>query len=684
MLFIQECKLDDSFPDAQFDIPGYKLYRYDCTANMGGIMAYVRDDITQCRLSHMENIACVSGRIECLIIEIVVKSEKWLFCSMYKQPKVTDNDFKYVFDQFINDINSKYSNVVIVGDLNINMSRQSHCLNDIMNTYGLSNIIKSPTCYKSSVPTMIDVIISNQPKRLQGVTTIDTGLSDFHHMICCATKLHIPKRVPKTMFYRSYKHFNETKYQQDLMYAPFHVAEIFDNIDDVYWFQENLLKSIINENVPLKKRIVRNSQLPYMNSRLRREINYKNMLRRKFLRCKTTNNWERYRVHRNYVVKLRKLSMQNYMKAKCNVGSDSQAFWRTVGPLISDKRKQTNDNLSLVENDDIVNNKMKMCDIFNEYFANVVQDIGNDACIVGCSDGDIDSIVSTHCDHSSIKYIKEEIVANSSFSFSTVSTDIIFKKLQKLNPRKATGIDGIPPKLIKLGANQLTGPLHYIINKCILSGVFPTALKCAQVTPVFKKGDEWDKKNYRPISVLPCLSKILESVIREQLSTYFEKHFSPLLSGFRKGHSCEHVLYNFTETCKAAMDNNQVCCAVLSDLSKAFDCLPHQLLLAKFNAYGLDKLSCRLIAHYFMNRTQCVKLADVQSGMQVISKGAAQGSMFGPFAFNVLINDLLYIIEKLCPVYNYADDTSICCTASNFHEARHDAEHCTGVMMDWF
>ena len=77
---------------------------------------------------------------------------------------------------------------------------------------------------------MIDVIISNQPKRLQCVTTIDTGLSDFQHMICCATKLHIPKRVPKTVFYRSYKYFNETKYQQDLMYAPFHVAEIFDNI----------------------------------------------------------------------------------------------------------------------------------------------------------------------------------------------------------------------------------------------------------------------------------------------------------------------------------------------------------------------------------------------------------------------------------------------------------------------
>ena len=85
-----------------------------------------------------------------------------------------------------------------------------------------------------------------------------------------------------------------------------------------------------------------------------------------------------------------------------------------------------------------------------------------------------------------------------------------------------------------------------------------------------------------------------------------------------------------------------------------------------------------------MNRTQCVKLTDVKGGMQVISKGAAQGSMFGPFTFKVVINDLLYIIEKLCPVYNYADDTSIWCAVSNVQEARHSAEQCTGVMVDWF
>ena len=115
---------------------------------------------------------------------------------MYKPPKVRDNEFKCVFDQFINDIYSKYSNEVILGDLNINVSRQTHCLNEKMNTYGLINVITSSICYQNAV-------------KIQA-------------------KLHISKRVPKTVFYRKYRHFNETKYQQDIMYTLFHVADIFN------------------------------------------------------------------------------------------------------------------------------------------------------------------------------------------------------------------------------------------------------------------------------------------------------------------------------------------------------------------------------------------------------------------------------------------------------------------------
>ena len=113
--------------------------------------------------------------------------------------------------------------------------------------------------------------------RLQGVLTFYTGLSDHHDMACFASKVHVPKKIPRTIIYRTYKNFNETKYLNDLQSSPFHVTEIFESVDDIYWFQETLLKCVVDENAPLKRRIARNSQLSYMNGNLRREINYKNI-----------------------------------------------------------------------------------------------------------------------------------------------------------------------------------------------------------------------------------------------------------------------------------------------------------------------------------------------------------------------------------------------------------------------
>ena len=132
--------------------------------------------------------------------------------------------------------------------------------------------------------------------------------------------------------------------------------------------------------------------------------------------------------------------------------------------------------------------------------------------------------------------------------------------------------------------------------------LFPTALKKAEITPIYKKGDNLIKDNYRPVSVLSSMSKIFEGVIVDQLSKYFECHLSPYVSGFRKCYDCQGVLIRFTETIKSHLDNNKIAGAVLTDLSKAFDCLPHDLLICKMYNYGISKSSCKLISSYFKDR----------------------------------------------------------------------------------
>ncbi len=191
---------------------------------------------------------------------------------------------------------------------------------------------------------------------------------------------------------------------------------------------------------------------------------------------------------------------------------------------------------------------------------------------------------------------------------------------------------------------------------CIKTCTFPEMLKCAEIMPAYKKGDVHDKKNYRPMSILPVLSKVFEGIITDQLKPFFENVYSPYLSGFRKNHNCQDVLLRFVEKCKWSIDNNYAYGAILTDLSKAFDCLPHRLIVSKLNAYGLHERASMLMANYFTDRKQRVKIGVERSEWLRMLKGTPQGSILGPFVFNVFQNDLMYMMCNTCDIYNYADE----------------------------
>jgi hypothetical protein len=299
---------------------------------------------------------------------------------------------------------------------------------------------------------------------------------------------------------------------------------------------------------------------------------------------------------------------------------------------------------------------------------------------------DFDSIIASHSDEECIERIRRGFRQDgrSPFTFKEINEDVVLKKLLKINIKKSTGHDQLPPKMIKLGATYLSGPIKSIINKSIRTSTFPSELKAAEVTPIFKKTDMLDKANYRPISILPCFSKNVESIYVEQLSCYFESLFAPALSGFGKAHNCQHVLIDFIEKCKNSLDNNNVYGALLTDLSRAFDCLPPKLLISKLNAYGVDAKSCMMLANYFLGRKQRVKLAHTRSDWKGIVKGAPQGSLMGPFTYNVHTNDLLLLIMLICDVFNYADDNTVGCSGENVEDVRKQLEIVSNVMINWF
>ena len=208
-------------------------------------------------------------------------------------------------------------------------------------------------------------------------------------------------------------------------------------------------------------------------------------------------------------------------------------------------------------------------------------------------------------------------------------------------------------------------------------------MKNAELSPVYKRHN-LDKINYRPVSVLTAVSKLNESVMNDQLWQYFINIFHELLCAFRKKYSCQSTLVKIIEDWKESLDKNNVIGALIMDLSKAFDSLPHGLLIAKFRAYGLSLSACDLLSSYLSNRHQRVKIKGSRSEWHEVKKGVPQGSILGPLLFDVFVNDMFHFVDK-CSLYNYADDNSISTASPCVHDVKDRLQQYHGmVFCKWF
>ena len=260
--------------------------------------------------------------------------------------------------------------------------------------------------------------------------------------------------------------------------------------------------------------------------------------------------------------------------------------------------------------------------------------------------------------HPSILNIKENVTLQAQFSFSPISLEDIHTELKALDIKKAIPFMNIPPKQLKEAIYIIDKPLQNIWNHEILENhKYPSKLKLADVTPIHKKLQTVIKSNYRPVSVLPVVSKVFERIMDKQINEYMEKYLSPYLCGYRKGYSCQHALIVMIERWKKSRDNGGLAGGVLMDLSKAFDTIFHKLMIAKLHAYGFDIPSLEIIYDYFSDRWQRTKINTSFSTWSLILCGLAQGSVLGPKFFNIYLNDLFYIFIETY-VCNMADDTT--------------------------
>ena len=214
----------------------------------------------------------------------------------------------------------------------------------------------------------------------------------------------------------------------------------------------------------------------------------------------------------------------------------------------------------------------------------------------------VPSVLNTFENHPNINNIKSKKF-NSTFSFENTYTDVVMKVINNLNVAKTCQVNDIPTKVIKINKDIFANFITDHFNYCIANGEFPDELKHADVIPVHKKNEKCNKTNYRPVSILTNISKIYEKLLYDQLSKYFDSLLATNQCEFRKGFSSQYCLLVMLEKFKEAIDRGNQFGTLLTDLSKAFDCIDHKLLIAKLYEYGVSSSALNIISSYLEHRT---------------------------------------------------------------------------------
>ena len=388
-------------------------------------------------------------------------------------------------------------------------------------------------------------------------------------------------------------------------------------------------------------RLVKGRKCSWLSHELKVLMDSRDKLLKKARKTKKECDWSAYKTMKNRCNnKIKQAKQKHYKELLLENSQNPSKFWNCIKELFP----KTTTPITATTSNDPSKNLEKANSLCN-FFSNVAHSLKSKAFKLRDFKWEMPKVQTSNFH---------------SFHFAYVSRIFVERELKKLQRRKAAGIDNIPPGLLKDAAHPVSGPLTHIVNLSLSTGIVPSEWKVAKVTAIHKGGSTSDQNNFRPISVLPICSKILERAVHNQLSNYLESNnlLSKRQFGYRKQRSTELATLLFVDDIRKAVDQGLVVGALYVDLSKAFDTLSHSVLLEKIRSFGLNGVALEWFIDYLFNRKQYCIIDKSASDQMSITCGVPQGSILGPLLFLMYFNDFEMCIRN-AKCLNFADDTVI-------------------------
>ena len=673
---IFKCDLDQRL-NLQYYHPLISRHRTDDTRGGVGLFIkqqfnyHIRDDLS----------VFIPHVMESLFIECETPAKKKIIIGTIYRPNTAPRADLDVYSKTLIDIldivNSEKRDCVILGDMNIDLLKY----NDHMktNSYiddifacGFITTITKPTRVTDHSATLIDHVYTNKVSSPYETGIIITDVADHFGTYYIATDNSKAQTNPTILQKRSYSSKNIDIFNQILMQTDFSSVIHEPSAQTAYNIFSEKIKVIHNQAFPLKVIRTKNRKRrdPWITEALIKASKTKAKLHKIKLKKPSENNCLKYKAYNAELNKLKRKSKIDYFAKQINDHKhDMKATWTTLKQAMGQSKQNLQYPTSIVVSGKNITNRKQIANEFNNYFANICDNIHN-------------QIPDSNAQFT--EYLSENNI-NSMF-LEEIDEYYILNIAKKLKPKLSCGHDNISTKLLKESIHNFVEPLTHIFNRSLCTGIVPDQLKLAKVIPIFKASDRNKCENYRPISLLPSISKILEKIMYNKLygfisaNSLFYKH----QYGFRKKHTTVHPVLHLLNTCgEAQMQKpSQYMLSIFCDLSKAFDVLNHDILFHKMYRLGVRGTVLDWFKNYLHNRTQFVDVGSIVSDNIPIKNGVPQGSILGPLLFLIYVND----IGKSCneQVLSFADDTTLIVTSNEPHLLYEKANNAANKLHTWF